>query len=171
MHDNTLFSMLTKNVLHYYASIARIYNLNESLTITRSFFHNYNINNIVVFSQPKKQLFFVIFKKKPIFVFTGGLMRKVMNEKRKSSKKAYKVATSLIKLSTILLSRRNFLNNCYLKLNRLGSIRTKILSAFAKYKLGQKVHYIMIYFPRYMNAQKFSTRRAIKKYVKKRFKI
>jgi hypothetical protein len=129
------------------------------------------VNNIVVFSKPSRQVFLTVYKNKPIFVFTGGLMRIVMNEKRKSSKRLYKVAISLIRLSTILLSKKNFINSCYIKLNNIGSIRSKILSSLANARMSAKIHYILINFPHNLGAQKLNTRRSIKKYVKKRFKL
>lgn len=94
-----------------------------------------------------------------------------MNEKRKSSKRLYKVATSLIKLSTILLSKKHYMSSCYLKLTNLGTIRTRILQMFARANLAHRVQYIIVKYPLYMNAQKYATRRAVKKYVKKRFKL
>jgi hypothetical protein len=113
----------------------------------------------------------MIYKSQPTFIFTGGLMRKVINEKRKSSKKLYKVATSLVKLSVILLTKKNFFLKGILKIIDVGSIRQKILSAYSKNKLFRKFLYVMIKFRIDFAAQKLETRRAIKKYVKKRFKI
>jgi hypothetical protein len=125
----------------------------------------------LVFSKPTKQLFIVFFKTKPIFIFTGGLMRMVMNEKRKSSKKLYKVAVSLIKLCTILIHKKNYFPSCYLTIKNLESLKSKILTTFLKTKTHTKIQYVILKFSLDFSAQKFNTRRAIKKYVKKRFKI
>ena len=97
-------------------------------------------------------------------------MRIVMNEKRKNSKKLYKVAISLIKLATIMLIKKNYLQNCYLKLTKIGTLKTKILNTILKNKVTNKIQYVIIKFPLNNCAQKFSTRRSIKKYIKKRFK-
>jgi hypothetical protein len=112
-----------------------------------------------------------LFKNQPLFIFTGGLMRIVMNEARKSSKKLYKVAVSLLKLAAILLAKKNYFPNCYLKLIKLGTLKSKILSTFLKSKTHSKIKYVVITFPLNFSAQKFSTRRSIKKYIRKRFKV
>jgi hypothetical protein len=126
---------------------------------------------VLVFSKPTKQLFIIFFKNKPIFIFTGGLMRIVMNEKKKSSKKLYKVAISLIKLAAILLNKKNYFSSCYLIIYNLGLLKSKILNAFVKAKVYTKIQYVILKFSLDFSAQKFNTRRSIKKYVKKRFKI
>jgi len=113
----------------------------------------------------------LFYKTKPIFIFTGGLMRIVMNEKRKSSKKLYKVAVSVIKLASILLIKKNYFPACYLKLNNVSGLKNKILNTFVKTNAFIKINYIIIKFKLNFFAQKFSTRRSIKKYIKKRFKI
>jgi hypothetical protein len=156
-------------LLNYYASIGAS-NFSEFLNKK---IHDVTIrkNNMVVFSRPKKQVFLMIYKSQPIFIFTGGLMRIVMNEKRKSSKKLYKVAISLIKLSTILVSKKNYFNRGYLKLVNTGLLNAKILQAFNKLSKPTKILYVLIYFRTDFTAQKLETRRSIKKYVKKRFKI
>jgi hypothetical protein len=126
---------------------------------------------MVILSKPKRQLFLMLFKKKPVFMFTGGLMRLVMNEKRKSSKRIYKVATSLIKLAAILLSKRNFFMSCYVRLIDVGSLRAKFLRALTTPQIATKIHYVFVLFRTNIGAQKFKTRRSIKKYIRKRFKI
>jgi len=127
--------------------------------------------NYVIFSRPSKQLFLVFFKSKPIFIFTGGLMRIVMYEQRKSSKKLYKVAISLIKLACILLIKPNFFPQGYLKLLNVGNLRYKILLSLYKLKQFSKITYIIIKFRIDFTSQKLETRRAVKKYVKKRFNV
>ena len=174
VYVNTLGGNLltTKYYLSYYAKLSKL--SVTDMGIGRTVPNNFNtflLNHILIFSKPKKQLFVTFFKKQPIFVFTGGLMRIVMNEKRKSSKKLYKVAISLIKLSIILLSKKNFLNSCYLKLINIGSIRTKLLNMLSKSSIHKNIHYIILYFSLNYSAQKFNTRRSIKKYIKKRFKL
>jgi len=129
------------------------------------------ILNLIIFSRPAKQLFLMIFKAKPVFIFTGGLMRIVMREQRKSSKKLYKVAVSLIKLFTILLYKRGFFPRGYLKLINVGNLRQKIINSLFKAKKSLKIVGIIIYFRTDFTSQKLETRRSIKKYVKKRFKI
>jgi len=126
---------------------------------------------MVIFSRPKKQLFLMFFKTRPIFIFTGGLMRIVMNEKKKSSKKIYKVATSLIKLFTILLCKRHFFPSGVVKLINVGNLRSKILKNLYKVTKYSKIQYVIIKFRTDFTSQKLETRRAIKKYIKKRFKI
>jgi len=113
----------------------------------------------------------MFYKNKPIFIFTGGLMRIVMNEKKKSSKKLYKVATSLIKLCAMLFSKKNFFSLGFIKLINVGNLRTKILNKLYNVKKYAKIQYVIIKFRINFTAQKLETRRAIKKYVKKRFKI
>ncbi len=98
-------------------------------------------------------------------------MRIVMNEKKKSSKKLYKVAISLIKLAAILLNKKNYFSSCYLIIYNLGLLKSKILNAFVKAKVYTKIQYVILKFSLDFSAQKFNTRRSIKKYVKKRFKI
>lgn len=158
------------NYMTYYAKLVKMSKYFDNTITSTTDFNALNINNILIFSKPRRQIFLLLFKSKPIFVFTGGLMRMVMNEKRKSSKKLYKVAISLIRLSTILLAKKNFINSCYVKLINVGAIRTKILNSLSKISTT-KIHYIIIKFPQDFYAQKFSTRRSIKKYVKKRFKL
>lgn len=111
----------------------------------------------------------LFFKNRPIFIFTGGLMRIVMNEKRKSSKKLYKVATSLIKLSAILLFKKNYFPACYLTLNNVGILKSKILNTYLKTKTISKIQYIFVKFHLDFTSQKFGTRRSIKKFLKKKF--
>jgi len=157
--------------INYYAELSRI-NLNtKKIKLPKIFFQTLTLTNIVSFSKPKKQIFLVFFKKQPVFIFTCGLMRFILNEKTKSSKKQHKVATSLIKLATILLIRKKYFDAFFLKLTNLGSIRLKILKLLQKNKFNFKTHYVIIKFSMSTSAQKFRTRRAIKKYIKKRFKI
>jgi len=129
------------------------------------------ISNIIVFSKPRKQLFLVFFKEQPKFIFTGGLMRLVINEKKKCHKKLHKVAISLIKLSHIFLKNNTYFDTCYLRLINTGSIRLKILREFKRNRVFYKINYVFLVFRFNFGAQKFKTRRAIKKYVKKRFGI
>lgn len=98
-------------------------------------------------------------------------MRIVINEKRKSSKKLYKVAISLIKLSSVLLKLNKKVIYYSIKLNDLGSIKNKILQTYNNVILSTKVNHIIITTKFNIFAQKLNTRRSIKKYVKKRFKI
>jgi len=151
------------SVIRYGTSLKDLYNYKMT-------FIGRNIN-FVVFSRPAKQLFLMFFKSKPIFIFTGGLMRIVMHEQRKSSKKLYKVAISLIKLVCILLKKPNYFPQCYLKLINVGFLRSKILINISKLKNFSKILYIFIKFRIDFTSQKLETRRAIKKYVKRRFKI
>lgn len=129
--------------------------------------------NIVVFTQPKKQLFIIIFKTKPIFIFTGGLMRIVINERRKSSKRSYKVAMSLIKLAIILL-QTHFSpvsgNKVVLKINLVNKLRYKILATLFIHRLWSSITSVITSQRSNPHAQKLATRRAVKKYIKKRFK-
>lgn len=97
-------------------------------------------------------------------------MRKVMNEKRKSGKKLYKVAISLIKLSTILV-KKTFCYSFILKLTNLGVLQSKILSTYFKYGVNKQINYVIYSYVCSMSAQKFSTRRSIKKFIKKRFQL
>lgn len=157
---------LLYKLLYFYTNLVKI-NKNNTLNLV----HTNSTNNFVMFFKPKKQLFLLFFKNKPNFVFTGGLMRKIMNEKRKSSKKLYKVAVSIIKLAIILIINKSYFSNCYLKLTNIGQLRSKILTTFTKYNLYKRVNYIIVSPRINLYAQKFSTRRAIKKYVKKRFKL
>lgn len=98
-------------------------------------------------------------------------MRIVMNEKRKSSKKNFKVALSLIKLTSILLIKKQYFDSCYIKLNNVGSLRHKILNIFNKTNTHNYINYIIFKLHFNFTAQKMPTRRSIKKYVKKRFKL
>ncbi len=157
------------NTLQYYAR-ANYFNFDTSKIKNTPIFYE-NINNSIIFSRPRKQLFLMFFKFKPIFIFTGGLMRLVMNEKKKSAKKLFKVAISLIKLFSILLAKRHFFNKGYLRLLNIGNLRLKILNSITKNKLTFKINYIIIKFKTDFTSQKFETRRSVKKYVKKRFKI
>lgn len=156
--------------IQYYTDISRISRANNKIVIPRLAFNTLAVDNSVIFSKPKRQLFLMLYSCKPRFVFTGGLMRRVMNEKRKSSKRLYKVAVSLIKLCSILLIKRNFFTSCYLRLHNIGNLRAKILKVFINNNTPQKVHYVIIHCSRNIGAQKFPTRRSIKKYIKKRFK-
>jgi len=171
LYNNSIAGSLVLKVIYFYAKFSKIQKNNSAYNITSKLFHTYSSNNILVFTKPKKQLFLIFFKNKPLFIFTSGLMRIVMNEKRKSSKKLYKVAVSLIKLSLILLTKKNYFDNCYLKLNNVGQLRSKILTTFAKHKAHVTINYVFFNLNADKNAQKFKTRRAIKKYVKKRFKL
>lgn len=162
------YNITTLKLLYYYANFNKNIK-NTNTTYEWNFFHSLRINNTLVFSKPKKQLFMVFFKSKPIFIFTGGLMRKVMNEKRKSGKKLYKVATSLIKLSAILLFKKNYFPTCYLTLKNVGILKSKILNTYVKTNTFSKIQYIFITFKLDFTSQKFSTRRSIKKFLKKKF--
>ena len=106
-----------------------------------------------------------------MFIFTGGLMRIVMNESKKNSKKMYKVAISLIKLATILLAKKNYFATCYLKLNNVGQLRPKILTTFFKANVYNNINYVIFKVTYDLSSQKFKTRRSIKKFIKKRFKL
>ncbi len=158
----------TLKLLYYYAGFNKNIKHNH-IEYSWNFFHSLRVNNLLSFSKPKKQIFMVFYKNKPIFIFTGGLMRIVMNEKRKSGKKLYKVATSLIKLSAILLFKKNYFPACYLILNKIGSLKSKILNTLAKTKTNNKIQYIIIKFFLDATSQKFNTRRSIKKFLKKKF--
>ncbi len=155
---------LSFNLFQYYTSTRLLFNTPQNVD-------RFQNTTMVVFSRPCKQIFLTLYDFKPVFIFTGGLMRKVMNEKRKSSKKLYKVAISLIKLATVLASKPGFFVNTVLKLLNVGSLRFKILTAFFRKKLQRKVVYVVIKFRIDFTSQKLETRRSIKKYVKKRFKI
>jgi len=157
-------------LLNYYAGLTRTIIQATHIQIPRIYFNTLTVNHSVIFSKPKRQLFFMLFKEKPIFIFTGGLMRLVMNEKRRCSKRLYKVATSLIKLAVILTNKRNLLTSYYLRLINLGTIRSKIINNLRTAQNFVKLHYIIIVFRRNIGAQKFNTRRSIKKYIRKRFK-
>lgn len=159
-----------KKIIYFYSNLT---SLKKETTEGRRFnyFQTYTINNLIIFSQPKRQLFLTFFKNKPVFIFTSGLMRMVMNEKRKSGKKLYKVAVSLIKLAVIILAQKKYFDSCFLKLNSLGQIRSKILNTFRASSVRRVISYVVFNVYKDMNAQKFSTRRSIKKYVKKRFKL
>lgn len=159
-----------QKIIYFYSNLA---SLKKDTVEGRRFnyFQTYNINNIIIFSQPKRQLFLTFFQNKPIFIFTSGLMRMVMNEKRKSSKKLYKVAVSLIKLAVIILAQKKYFDSCFLKLNSLGQIRSKILNTFRVSSVRRVIAYVIFNVYKDMRAQKFGTRRSVKKYVKKRFKL
>jgi hypothetical protein len=169
-NDNS-FGVLMNRVFYFYAKLSKTQKNNSLSGLNSKTFHTQKNNNVVVFSKPYKQLFLIFFKKQPLFIFTSGLMRIVMNEKRKSSKKLYKVAVSLIKLALILLIKKNYFDNCYLKLINVGQLRSKILMTFTKHKIHNIVSYVFFKLNNDKNSQKFKTRRAIKKYVKKRFKL
>jgi hypothetical protein len=156
------FNPVVCNHLHYYAKKARLDKQLYPAHLPRIFFQTYTINHFLVFSKPKKQLFMLIFKTKPTFIFTCGLMRFIMNEKKKSTKKLYKVAVSLIKLSTILISKKDYFISGYLKLINLGSLRFKILKEIYKTQASRKIHYVILTVTRSYAAQKFKTRRSIK---------
>ncbi len=143
----------------------------KKIKLPQIFFQTLTLTHCVVFSKPRKQLFLVFFKKKIIFLFTCGLMRIVLNEKTKSSKKQHKVATSLIKLAIVLIFKKQYFDAFFLKLLNLGTIRLKILKLMQKSKLFNKIYYVIIKFSFNIGSQKFKTRRAIKKYIKKRFKL
>jgi hypothetical protein len=164
----TLYKKTFTLVRYYALNADRNYNLESKAYKNSGIIKR---NNLIIFSRPSKQLFFTIFKSKPIFIFTGGLMRIVMREKRKSSKKLYKVATSLIKLFSILLVKKHFFQQGYIKLVNVGRLKAKILKALIKTKMSKKITYILINFRIDFTSQKLETRRAIKKYVKKRFRI
>lgn len=158
----------TLKMLYYYANFNKNAKHDET-TQEWNFFFSLRSNNTLVFSKPKKQVFMVFFKQRPIFIFTGGLMRIVMNEKRKSSKKLYKVATSLIKLSAILLFKKNYFPQCSLTLNNVGILKNKIMNTYIKTKTIKKIQYIFVRFSLDFTSQKFETRRSIKKFLKKKF--
>lgn len=165
---NKVKNIFMYKILNYYSH----FTTNKTTTYIKQDLFSTNVtHNIIIFLKPKKQLFLIFFKNKPQFIFTGGLMRKVMKETRKSSKKLYKVAVSMIKLSSILLINKSYFTNCYLKLKNIGQLRGKILSIFSKYHLYRNVNYIIVCPRLDVTAQKFNTRRSIKKYVKKRFKL
>lgn len=158
-------------IIYFYTRLASASEFSKRQKNVSGSFHTHTVNNLVVFIKPKKQLFLILFKDQPMFVFTGGLMRIVMNENKKSSKKMYKVAASLIKLSTILLLKKSYFASCYLKLVNVGFLRSKILNTFAKTKAYRSVNYVIFKITRDISAQKFKTRRSIKKFIKKRFKL
>jgi hypothetical protein len=96
-------------------------------------------------------------------------MKLILNEKKKSSKKLYKVAMSLIKLSAVLLINQKNYKSIFIKLVNVGLLKNKILYELNKPKTRYKISYIIIKIKVLFMAQKFETRRAIKKYIKKRF--
>ncbi len=154
---------------YYYAKLTKFSKTEPNIGLSRGAFHTLTATNFVVFSKPTQQLFMVVYQNKPKFVFTGGLMRLVMQERKKSSKKNLKVATSLVKLSTLLLIKKNYFESGILKLNNLGTFRVRILKAFLKTRVMSKIHYILIKLTHDVHSQKWRTRRSIKKYIKKRF--
>ena len=158
-------------LIKYYKLFAQKKNVH--LDLASKTFENIlkNDNNSLTFSKPARQLFVVFFINKPVFIFTAGLMRIVINEKRKSSKKLYKVGVSLIKFTVVLLQKNKENNNFILKINNVSSLNLKILQAFKKSRVCSKINYIIIKLRVNYHSQKLSTRRSIKKYVKKRFKI
>lgn len=165
------YNGIVSRVIYFYAKLSKLKKNDNFYKLTPNLFHTYANSNVVVFSKPAKQLFLIFFKNKPIFVFTSGLMRIVMNEKRKSSKKLYKVSISLIKLALILLTKKNYFDSCYVKLKNVGQLRSKILMTFNKHKIHNIINYVFFKLTYDTHAQKFKTRRSIKKYVKKRFKL
>lgn len=156
--------------IRYYTKLYETYGLAVSAQQSTLKKTSCDYNNLLVFSKPKRQLFTTLFIGKPVFIFTGGLMRMIINEKKKSSKRAHKVATSLIKLASIVMSKQQNLLNCTLKLKNIGSLRSKVVKTFSKAKLRTKLSYIIIVTNFDMSAQKLNTRRSIKKYVKKRLR-
>jgi hypothetical protein len=74
-------------------------------------------------------------------------------------------------LAAILTLKPQYFGKGILKLINVGHLRIKIIQTFAKYAELHKFVYISIHFRRDFTAQKLETRRAVKKYVKKRFKI
>lgn len=164
-------AIFTKKIFYFYAKLSQINRRLDHIHILPKVFQSYQSNNFICFSKPTSQIFLLIFKNKPVFIFTGGLMRIVMNEKRKSSKKNFKVALSLIKLTSILLIKKQYFDSCYIKLNNVGSLRHKILNIFNKTNTHNYINYIIFKLHFNFTAQKMPTRRSIKKYVKKRFKL
>lgn len=159
------------NTLHFYARLSNFRKTHMNTQLIPDMFLSYNSNNILVFTKPTKQVFLTFHKDKPVFIFTAGLMRIVMNEKRKSSKKLYKVAVSLIKLSIILLNQKRYFTSCYLKLQNVGMLRQKILSSIYNSTASSLIKYVLLKIRKDLTAQKLNTRRSIKKYVKKRFNV
>ena len=129
------------------------------------------IYNMIVFSQPKTQLFLMFFKERPVFIFTNGLMKLIINEKKKCSKKMYKVSVSLIKLATVLFHKNMYFNSCSLKFVNVGDLRLKVLKAFKNFSTQKKINYVIVKIRYNSSSQRLNTRRSIKKYVRKRFEI
>jgi hypothetical protein len=154
------------NVMNYYSMKAEIHmdRLKTIGTLT-------NTQNLIIFSKPKNQLFFVIFEKHPIFIFTCGLMRLVLNEKKKSSRKSYKVSMSLVKLSIILIHKKQANIRRHLILKNIGIINSKILKNINSSKMRGAINYVLIKIRFNLLSQKINTRRSVKKYVKKRFNL
>lgn len=169
--ERKIFSPKQYLYLNYYAKLSRVSKYGPKSIPNVFVFQTLTIYNIIVFSKPRKQLFLVFFKKKPVFIFSGGLMRFIINEPKKSSKKAYKVAISLFKLAAMLLHSNLYFSECYLRLCSIGKIRSKLLYELKKKRLFFKINFIILIFTYDARAQKFKTRRAIKKYIKKRFKL
>ncbi len=155
-------------MMYYYAKLTRYSKQGLTPELPLNSFHNYRDNNWIIFSKPAQQLFLVIFKSKPIFVFTGGLMRIVMNEKKKASRKNAKVAISLVRLATILVKKKNYFEFGAIKMSNIGRIRYQVLKIFRKTQVARKIYYVISIIKVDISAQKWSTRRAIKKYLKKR---
>lgn len=158
------------NFILYYSNDVNFYfeNISEDIVVIERAY-DFSLN-IVSLSKPRHQLFLVLFKNKPIFIFTSGLMRLVINEKKKSSKKLSKVALSLIKLMTILILNKVYLEESFLKITNVGSLGNKILGTLLKTKACRTFNYIIINIKYDFYAQKLKTRRAIKKYIKKQLK-
>jgi len=78
---------------------------------------------------------------------------------------------SLIKLSLILANNRKYFNSFYIKLNNVGYLRNNVLRTFSNSHIIKMVTYIITNVKIDSTSQKFKTRRSIKKYVKKRFKL
>lgn len=156
----------------YYAKVQNSGYANTELRSKVLRTYTTDVCNLVVFTQPRKQLFVVLFHNKPTFIFTGGLMRIVINERKKSSKKNYKVAVSLIKLVTLLIHKKVPAmrgSRLLVKINTFIKLRYKILSTLLNQNITPNISYVLTSGYRTYGAQKFPTRRSVKKYVKKRF--
>jgi len=159
---------LLRCFFRYYAQLSRFSKYKANLTSIKKPFNTYYTNNFIVFSKPARQLFVLFFKRKPIFIFTGGLMRLVLNEKRKCGKRLAKVANSLVKLAATLAVRPSHLDTYYLKLHNIGNLRSKIMYLFYKHRAYKNIYYVVFNLSVIAGAQRFKSRGAIKKYIKKR---
>lgn len=164
-------SQQSRTYLSYYTTLSRTTTLFRNKGLPKLYFNALSMHNFVLFSKPKKQIFITFFCKKPVFIFTGGLMRLVTNEQKKSHKKLYKVAISIFRLAQVLLRKNVFFNECFIRLVNIGPIRRQLLKTLKQNNVWFKIYYVILSFRLDWRAQKFKTRRSIKKYVRKRFKV
>ena len=124
--------------------------------------------DFVVCSTPRCQPYFVIFKNKPKFIISGGLVRRILQFSEKCAKKNRLVLVNCIAILYKLIN--NFLKNTFFIKIKKNLVNLRFILD-KKYIRPKSISYILIEPGLNFGTQNVKKRSAIKKRLKKKKKI